>query len=74
MIRLPVGRQLVASAILMEANHFALYEGFKGPISPAEPATPEYGRGPIAEAGEEIARGKCSAIFCAAYGQRPADR
>ncbi|HEX6819345.1 MAG TPA: class I SAM-dependent methyltransferase [Ktedonobacterales bacterium] len=72
-IRLPVGRKFGRLGYLMEANHFALYEGFKGPILASGLATPETYARTVQEAGEEIARGKCSAMFCAAYGQRPMD-
>jgi SAM-dependent methyltransferase len=69
-LRLPVGRKFGRLGYLMEANHFALYEGFKGPILASGLATPETYARTVTEAGQEIARGRCSAMFCAAYGQR----
>jgi SAM-dependent methyltransferase len=73
-VLLPVGRKFGRLGALMESNHFALYEGFKGPVLASGLATPdEYAR-TLAEAGAELERGRCSATFCLAYGQRPAER
>jgi SAM-dependent methyltransferase len=71
-VRLPVGRKHGRLGYMMEVNHFALYEGFKGPILASGLTTPDVYAQTAAEAGAEMARGKCTATFCAAYGQRPA--
>ncbi|HEX6819344.1 MAG TPA: class I SAM-dependent methyltransferase [Ktedonobacterales bacterium] len=72
-IRLPVGRKYGRLGYLMEANMFALYDALKGPLFGTGVTTPDVYARTIEEAGIEIARGKCSANFCVAYGQRPMD-
>lgn len=69
-LRLPVGRKYGRLGYLMEANMFALYDALKGPMLATGTTTPEVWARTITQAGEEIARNKCSAMFCVAYGQR----
>src|SRR5262249_20104736 len=56
-VRLPVGRRYGRLGALMESNHFALYEGFKGPILASGLATPEVYARTLEGASEELARG-----------------